>query len=484
MPIRKAYAFLPSRQNTREIPADLAEFCETVTLDDGTPFTFQGREYLKEIAADDSKQICIIKGRQTGITSLIILKIIHTAIMNPRLRLVYVTDTWDHAAKFTQDRLDPVLESLGLARHVSDKKISRVRFPNGSLLYVTSAYSKFKQARSIKADYVYLDECQNSELDALANLRESMAQSKHGRIIIAGTGDWEGSQWHRFYSGKTTCAEWDGSKWVKYGEGHNGYHISQELMPNISPQELEQKRKEYTAATFQMEVLGEFATGAKIPLPHSMAIKAYSESLHLMAPGQIDRQAGKLYATVDWAGGGGAFTVLTITQEREDRLQVVHLERFNDSDVLGLGKKVSDRITEYNPDQVFCDIGGNQGALQILENNHAVQKVGLGEHPGDPIKVHSDRDLITVDKSTYLQRVISWFEEDKITIPLNESTEWSIDHLTAEEARTITKTTGGTVLRFSLMPHRNDDFLMSLVFLAVALDPASPGQFVHYSAIV
>ena len=346
------------------------------------------------------------------------------------------------------------------------------------------AYSKFKQARSIKADYVYLDECQNSELDALANLRESMAQSKHGRIIIAGTGDWEGSQWHRFYTDKTTCSEWQDNKWVEFGTGHNGYHVSQELMPNITAEELEEKRKEYTAATFQMEVLGEFATGAKIPLPHSMAVKAYSESLHLLSPSQIDRHAGKIYASVDWASGGDAFTVLTITQERGDMLHIIHLEKFNDSDVAGLGRKVSERITEYRPDQVFADIGGNQGALQVLENNHAVQKVALGEHPGDPIKVHSDRDLITVDKSTYLQRVISWFEEDKIRIPLNESTEWSIDHLTAEEARTITKTTGGTVLRFQLMPHRNDDFLMTLLFLAVALDPASPGQFVHYSAIV
>ena len=127
MPTRKAYAFLPSSQSTREIPSDFAEFAESVILDDGVPFTFQGRQFLQQIAADNSKQICIIKGRQTGITSLIILKIIHTALMTPRLRLVYVTDTWDHCTKLTQDRLDPVLESLGLARHVSDKKISRVR---------------------------------------------------------------------------------------------------------------------------------------------------------------------------------------------------------------------------------------------------------------------------------------------------------------------------------------------------------------------
>ena len=107
---------------------------------------------------DDSRQIVIVKGRQTGITTWIIGKIIHNALLHPKTVSLYCTDTYDHATKFSQDRLDPILDMFGMARHASEKKISRVVFPNGSILYVISGYSNFKQARSIPADFVYLDE--------------------------------------------------------------------------------------------------------------------------------------------------------------------------------------------------------------------------------------------------------------------------------------------------------------------------------------
>ena len=466
-----------------EIPADFIQFCESLVLDDGRRFTFKGREFLRQIATDKSNQISVVKGRQTGITSLMIAMMIHRAVTLPKTVQIYSTDTYDHATKFSQDRLDPVLENLGFARHVRDKKISRVRFPNGSLIYVISSYSGFKQARSIRCDFIYLDECQRTELNEFANLKESMSQSKYKKIWICGTGDWEGGQWHKFYSEKTNCMEYQDDTWTPYGTGSNGYHIPQTLLPNINNDDLEEKRHEYTQSAYQMEVLGEFATGGQIPLPYSLVIQSYDEDLHLLSPSQIDRSKGKLYASVDWAGGN-AYTVLTITQKQDDILQIVHLEKFDDSNIQALGDKVSSRIDEYSPDVIYCDIGGNQGAMQILEGRHQITKVSLGEHPQNTIMVKEDRDTVVVDKSTYIQRVISWFEEHKIKIPLSPNTEWSIDHLTAEQSRIITKSTGGTVLRFELMKNRNDDFLMSLVFLAVSLDPDAIGNQEHYSVCV
>ena len=326
---------------------------------------------------------------------------------------------------------------------------------------------------------------QHLPLDTMANIKEAMAQSIHKKLIIAGTGDWEGSPWHKYYSGKTSCMEWQDGHWVKYGKGYAGYHISQELLPNITDADLAVKKRDYSASTYQMEVLGNFTTGAKIPLPYGMVIKSYSESLSLLSPAQIDRTLGKTYATIDWAGSSdGASTVLTITQELKDGLQVIHLEQFQEPDVHGLGQKVADRISEYRPDHTFCDIGGNIGAMQVLESNHKIIKVSLGEHPQNTITAKTDQDTVVVDKSTYIQRVIQWFESQSISIPLSENTEWSIDQLTSEEAKIITKSTGNTVQRFELMKNRHDDFLMTLVFLAVALDPNSPGQFKHYATIV
>ena len=457
------------------VDRQFVDFCRSMPLENGEAFSFQGREYLYDICADPNKVIAIVKGRQTGITTYIIAKIIHNALLNPHTTSLYCTDTFDHATKFSQDRLDIILGMFGIARAQSEKKISRALFPNGSILYVISGYNNFKQSRSISADFVYLDEAQHLPLDSLANIKESMSQSTHGTILISGTGDWEGSPWHKYYTQHTDMQEYQDNKWTKINPDNNysGYHISQSLMPNITTEDLIEKEADYTPSAYKMEVLGEFATGAKVPLPYGLVIKAYDDTITQLSPSQINRDIGPLYATIDWASGGDAYTVLTITQRNKDdnTLRIIHLEKYDDSDVSGLGRKISDRMYEYTPDHIICDVGGNQGAMQILEGDHAIQKVALGEHPGNPIVYHADRELFTVDKATHIQSVIKWFEANQITIPLNHDTEWSIDHLTSEESHIVTKSTGGTVLRFALQKNKNDDFLMTLVFLAVALNP-------------
>ena len=459
------------------VARNFTDFCKSMPLENGEAFSFDGREYLYDICNDQNKVIAIVKGRQTGITTFLIAKIIHNALLNPRTTSLYCTDTFDHATKFSQDRLDIILGMFGIARAQAEKKISRAVFPNGSLLYVISGYNNFKQARSISADFVYLDEAQHLPLDALANIKEAMSQSRHGSIIISGTGDWEGSPWHKYYTQHTDIQEYKDGKWTKLNpdSGYSGYHISQSLMPNITTEDLVEKQNDYTPSAYKMEVLGEFTAGARVPLPYGLVITAYTDSITLLQPSQINRDIGPVYATIDWASGGDAYTVLTITQQCKDdnTLRVLYLQRYNDSDVSGLGKKISDRMFEFSPDHIICDVGGNQGAMQILENDHGIQKVALGEHPGNPIVYHADRELYTVDKSTHIQQVIQWFEKHEIKIPLNPNTEWSIDHLTAEESTIVTKSTGGTVLRFSLQKNKNDDFLMTLVFLAVALSPDS-----------
>lgn len=480
-PLLLALEKLNRPTNKLVIPRDFVKFCQMMPLENGRYFSFDGREFLYDICRDDSKQICILKARQVGMTTWILAKIIHNALVHPKTVSLYVTDSIDHAVKFSQDRLDVILEQFGISRHVSEKKISRAKFPNGSVVYVISGYNKFKQARSIPADFIYLDECQSTELDALANLKEAMSQSPHKKIIITGTGSFEGSSWHKFYQ-NTNNMQWKDGKWNALSDGNSGYRISQSMMPNITKQELEDKRKEYPSMVYQMEVLGEFASGNEIPLPYSLVIKSYDDNIQLLTPSEL---SGKLIATIDWGGSlEGAYTVLTISQIDGENIRIVHLEKFHISDVIGLGTKVADRLDEYNIENVFCDIGGNTGAMQIVESKRKIFKIALGEHPKSPITVNEDTDVISVDKSTYLQRVVSWFESGKIKIPLNEDTEWSIDHLTSETARIVTKSTGGSVIRYELLPNRHDDFLQTLGFLAVALDDESPTNYKYYSVIV
>ena len=147
---------IPPQRSSVEVGSNFAEFCETMPLENAQPFSFVGREYLYDICNDNNKVIAIVKGRQTGITTFLIAKIIHNALRHAHTTSLYCTDTFDHATKFSQDRLDVILGMFGIARHQSEKKISRAVFPNGSILYVISGYNNFKQARSISADFCLL----------------------------------------------------------------------------------------------------------------------------------------------------------------------------------------------------------------------------------------------------------------------------------------------------------------------------------------
>ncbi len=476
---------IPASGNQIEISRVFTKFLkEFITLRNGQ-YSFEGREWLHDICQDESKIIVIRKGRQVGMTTYIIAKIVHNALLYPYTNHIYVTSSIDKVRIFSQDKLNHILDKTPLPTDTKDKIISRYYFPNGSTLYILSGYSEFKQARSIDADFCYLDECQDTDLDGLPNLIEAMAQSKHGKLIVTGTGAYEGSAWHRYYQ-STTQAEWNGKQWVNQNPTgiNHGYAINQLMMPNITKEEIEHKRKTYLQSKFDFEVLGRFSVGAKIPLPYSLVKESYKDDIRLLQPAEIEKsEESKLYACIDWASGGDAFTVVTLAQvigteeqikQQDYKIKIVSIHRYNDSNVQELGDKVKTIIDYYKPDYTYADIGGNTGALQILESANKVIKVSLGENPANIINYSKieEQDQVSVDKSNFVQKVISWFEDwqnSKITIPLNADTEWSIEHLTAEESHIVTKSGGNTVLRFSLMPNRNDDFLMSLVFLAVAI---------------
>ena len=465
--ISKIEAAVPTGEPIK-IKRDFTAFLESfIKLKYGN-YTFEGREWLKTLCEDDSKTMVIVKGRQVGMTTFMIGKILHNALLHHSTNHIYVTSTGGKVRIFSQDKLNQILKRTPLPTDKKDKITSRYYFPNGSILYILSGYSEFNQARSIDADFVYLDECQDTDLDGLPNLVEAMAQSKHKKLIVTGTGDYEGGSWHRYYE-TTNQQEWNGKEWVKQNPESevNGYTINQMMMPNIPKEEIEHKRRTYMQSKFDFEVLGTFSVGAKRPLPYSLVKESYKDDIRLLQPSETQ---GTTYACIDWASGGDAFTVLTIAQENEGKFQIILMDRFNDSNVQELGNKIADKIDEYHPDHIYADIGGNVGALQILEGRYKVIKVSLGENPANTIsyKKLEEEDIVSVDKSTFIQKVISWFENRLITIPLSEETEWSIEHLTAEESRIVTKTGGNTVLRFSLMQNRNDDFLMTLVFLAVA----------------
>ena len=467
---------LPKSVPKLKLPKSLMAWAKQVISLDGTPLSFDQRDYLKKIYADDSKQIVIAKGRQMEISTFFAIKILYFMWYNPGVKVVYVTNRWGSVREFSK-RLTTILQNSPLlTEYLIDPKnqlVTELNCKNGAALTMLSGHDSFRQVRGIAADLVLLDECQESKLEDLANLKEALSHSKYGYLFMAGTGAVDSSAWHKRHS-KGTQEKWNGKRWVKSNDNATfpSYTIGMDLASWISPDTLNEKRIDYPSSSFAREILGQFPTDAQIPLPETLVRRCFDDTISFTGPADVDRTKGKVVIGIDLAGGGISKTVATIIQVYNDAFKILAIEKYDDSSVSELGQKLSDLVQSYEPDLTVSDLGGNTGALQILESNfgNKLKKCQLAEADVRfNFNHYVDADKVTVDRTFCIQKVIELFEQDRITIPAYDSrVEWVIDHLTCNETITAETTSGKSVLRFVKPKSSPNDFLMSLVFAYVS----------------
>ena len=363
-------------------------------------------------------------------------------------------------------------------------QIQSYQLPNGSNIFLVSAFDEFNQSRGYSADILFIDEAQRVPLDSLINISEVLSQSQIGRMYLGGTGGFAGSSWENLWN-NTSMQVWQDGKWIKQNLDAKmaGYHITQRMMPNWNQEDEDAKRLQSNPGKFSMEVEGRFVSGMEVPLPYSVAIQCFTDDAWKV-PSEIDRNAGKIIASLDLAAGGEADTVLTISQLQGDTLQVFQALRYEDKLAKDLFSKINEGLKFWTPDVIASDAGGNDELLHLLSSNYEVQKFRLGPSH-DPIQYKGDE--YPISKTFFVQKTISRFHDKKITIPKSDNN-WMIEHLTAETAETVQQRTRGSYIRFSKMNGRKDDFLFSLVFAECLAfmehDENNPGNFELFTGIV
>ena len=496
---RTVLAMPQSNKPPGEIPNKLTDFCKKyIKTEKAETFDLTGkRRYLIDILSDMNNLIYVIKGRQVGASTFFAADIIHKALLYPRTTHIYMTDTHPHARYFSLMRFGPMLRSTGIAqqagkRNKRDELVFEYKLPNGSLVLMQSNYDAFTQARSISADFIWLDECQNAELEQIGNLHSAMSRSKHRRLVLAGTTNHQGSVWEEKWL-SSSMSEWteDSEQWVKLNHNSkvSGYLISQTMMPDMTEERLAELRELYSPQQWDTEVVGRFTTGLAQPLTVSEARKCYYKS-EMVLPTRINRNNGKVVAALDWAGGGKAFTVLTISQYNPDTmmLSVLCAHKYTDNRATPLANKIKTVITDYTPDAVVADAGGNIEALELTAESHHVQRYksqGTANDMAELITYNKDKSipLDTVSKHPMMARTIQRFLDDKIRIPeCSDTAPWTIEHVTAEKSETITPKSGSTpYTRYEKMTNRQDDFLQTLMFteawIYAQTDPKNPHNF-------
>jgi len=437
------------------LPADLWNWTLMVRKLKHQPWSFEDRDYLKQIYLDDVKELDIVKGRQTEITEFSVNWLTFVLSQYPLTIGLYTTDRFSHLREYSNIRLKKwaIQDSELLQKLIplKDHTMSLVPFNNGSIMLLHSAFHGFEEARSIPVDFAVVDERQASSKEDLEVLRASLSHSKFGWLRTIGTGDIEGSNWEKDYKTGTQY-EWKNNQWVARNPGAkvHSYHIPQQITPWFDPVEAEDKKKRNYRA-YVTEVVGGWYRGAKKPIVEAEVRKLFDKNYRILTPKEAAMIKGWTTMGIDLGGGEKAFTVPWISKILDENIpisQLIYTTRITERSTEKQGDMLINLINTYNVDQVVVDAGGGVRQVEKLEDAFGWRctKCRYMTRPENPIEQNQlDSDnVLKVDRTWLLETQIDRITrpwpgpkpQNRIILPgFNiDDLEWIIDDYTAIEA--------------------------------------------------
>ena len=112
----------------------ILDFCKDLQLKTGK-FSFEGRQYLKDILTDKSPTVMVRKGRQVGMTVTAVALILYNALKYPGTTHIYSTGDDRKIRYFSLDNFLEIITRSGinLREGKSDQIMTNYRLPNGSV---------------------------------------------------------------------------------------------------------------------------------------------------------------------------------------------------------------------------------------------------------------------------------------------------------------------------------------------------------------
>lgn len=464
-------------------PDNLIDWTTHVRKIRGMNFSFEGRDYLKQIYGDSNKRIMIVKPRQMEITEFALNWLLFNLDKNQHSVGLYLTDRQSHVSVFSKLRLQnraigesPILQSL-----VNKKSnVSLLTFKNGSQLWMYSAWPDFEQARSIPVDFAVVDEIQSTNVEAIPVMEEALSKSRFGKFLYIGTGSVIGDSWWNLWH-KGNQQEWDDSKkiWTAKNPSSeiSSYHLTQYVAPWISKEKLAYNRSVYTPSRFANEVEGWWYGGASKPLTESEMRFCFNKNISLQAPDEVDYSHGDLYLGVDWGGGAKAFTIPWIWQCVENKIPIfrlIYVARIEERSTEKQAKMIASLIDAYKIKQGVMDAGGAPYQVQKIEEQYpgTMIKCHYIQRPENPFEEKPDENMILADRTWTIESVIDLIQRPMIDekhpqgiprmyIPASDpqKVEWIIDHFTAIQGETVQLSSGKTYTRCTHPEELPDDAL-------------------------
>ena len=159
----------------------LVDFITTHTFLRGEPFSFEGHEYQKKIIEDRSQEIVTIKPAQVGLSEITARLAVARTALTPGFSTIYTLPSATAARNFMNTRVNPVIRNSPYLRELSasDMDNSEVKQLGGeSFLYLKGAQID-RQAISVPADFLCIDEIDNSSPDVITLYESRLNHSSY-----------------------------------------------------------------------------------------------------------------------------------------------------------------------------------------------------------------------------------------------------------------------------------------------------------------
>lgn len=166
----------------------ICDFITEHTYLRGEKFSFVGREYQKKILEDKSQDIVILKSAQIGISEMSARLALARSVLVNGFSTIYTLPSALDGQRFMKTRVDPVIDSSPYLSELVSKEVdnSAVKRFGDSYLYLRGAQVD-RQAISIPADLLVVDEVDNSNQDVITLYESRLIASPYALTIKLST---------------------------------------------------------------------------------------------------------------------------------------------------------------------------------------------------------------------------------------------------------------------------------------------------------
>jgi hypothetical protein len=365
--------------------SEFVEFAVKLSIAGGTrDFSFDEREYLRDIYDASSRRVLLKCGRQVEKSTLLGNLCLAYSALNPAFKTLYVSSAAQQAQVFSADRIKEPIDTSKVLSALTNKDLSQnvffKQFTNRSQIRLRYAFLSADRVRGIPADMILIDEIQDILTDNIPVIEECASHSEHKLMRYSGTPKSLDNTIEKYWADHSTQNEWlvpcdHCNNWNELGErnigkkgpicgkcgepinvrheraqwaskqprteenedrvSYEGFRIPQIMVPWVVADEegwkdILLKQEQYSRARFHNEVLGlSFDMGTR-PLKRNHIESCCLDSVKMAEVDDlVNKAGGVVFMGLDWGTGeSSSFTVMTLGGYIEGRFTIFFAHRF------------------------------------------------------------------------------------------------------------------------------------------------------------